>query len=115
MGTSQGRRALRYFLFGRAWVMALALRRIAAREFLECAAEVVRMNVAQFVSDFLYRDSIILQQLACPFHATPSVIGGDGLVQMRPEQAVERHSGDLKVFTKWSDRIAFLYILSQPA
>jgi hypothetical protein len=45
----------------RAFLMTFALRWIASREFFECAAEVVCMKISQFVSDFFYRDSMMLQ------------------------------------------------------
>ena len=70
------------------------------------------MNIAQLIGDFLYRDFMILQQLACPFHANPRVIPSDRFVEMLPKQAIERYGGHLKIFAKWSDRITLTDILS---
>src|SRR3974377_1914464 len=63
-------------------LMMFALRRIPPGELLECAAEIVRMKIAQVVRDLFYGDSIILQQLDCPFHTGTSVISSDRFVQM---------------------------------
>ncbi len=41
--------------------MPFVLGRIASRESLECAAEVVCMKIAEFVRDFLYRHPTTLQ------------------------------------------------------
>jgi hypothetical protein len=45
----------------RAFLMIFALRWIASREFFESAAEVVCMKISQFVSDFFYCYSLMLQ------------------------------------------------------
>ena len=88
---------------------------ITSCELLESSAEVVCMNVAQFVGDFFYRHSVFLQQLPGPFHASAGMIFGHRFRQMCPEQAIERCGRHLQVFTKRRYGISLSPILGKPS